>query len=238
MQKSTLLALIYALFLLLLCTDLALFTFAREWHVRFIAGEDRATEWLTFTFFLGAALAGVGIVRKHSARMDRRVLCILLGLAVFYLVCAGEELSWGQRVFGFATPEAIVERNQQQEFNIHNLKLPVLAPARPAGPRAPPDLSALGVPPGHRRLLPLCRGGERCAGPALPVSHGPDRAGAADRGLQSHRGVGGDVLGAGGRVRDPAAAPVLARVRPPAAAALSREPRLAHHRSWWTQAGL
>ena len=67
MQKSTLLALIYALFLLLLCTDLALFTFAREWHVRFIAGEDRATEWLTFTFFLGAALAGVGIVRKHSA---------------------------------------------------------------------------------------------------------------------------------------------------------------------------
>ena len=128
MQKSTLLALIYSLFLLLLCTDLALFTFAREWHVRFIAGEDRATEWLTFTFFLGAALAGVRIVRKHSARMDRRVLCILLGLSVFYLVCAGEEISWGQRVFGFATPEAIIERNQQQEFNIHNLKLPVLHP--------------------------------------------------------------------------------------------------------------
>ena len=74
MQKSTLLALIYALFLLLLCTDLALFTFAREWPVRFIAGEDRATEWMTFTFFLGAALAGLRIVSQHSARMDRRVL--------------------------------------------------------------------------------------------------------------------------------------------------------------------
>ncbi len=51
MQKSTLLALIYALFPLLLCTDLALFTFARDWHLRMVVGEDRAIEWLTFSFF-------------------------------------------------------------------------------------------------------------------------------------------------------------------------------------------
>ncbi|MDX9835333.1 MAG: hypothetical protein RBT36_09010 [Desulfobulbus sp.] len=128
MQKSATLALIYALFLLLLLTDLALFTFVPGWHVRFIAGEDRAIEWLTFAFFLGAALTGLGIVGKHSARMDRKVICILLGLSAFYLVCAGEEISWGQRVFGFSTPEAIIEHNQQQEFNVHNLKLPGIHP--------------------------------------------------------------------------------------------------------------
>ena len=128
MQKSTLLILTYALFLLLLLTDAALFVFAQDWHARFVAGEDRATEWLTFAFFLGAALAGVGIVRRYAARMDRKVLWLLLGLSAFYLVCAGEEISWGQRVFGFATPEAIIEHNQQREFNIHNLKLPVLHP--------------------------------------------------------------------------------------------------------------
>lgn len=128
MQKSTLLALIYALFPLLVCTDLALFTFARDWHLRVVVGEDRAIEWLTFSFFLGAALATLALVRNHAARMNRRILCILLGLSVFYVVCAGEEISWGQRVFGFATPEAIIEHNQQQEFNIHNLRLPVLHP--------------------------------------------------------------------------------------------------------------
>ena len=34
---------------------------------------------------------------------------------------AGEEISWGQRIFGFATPEFLLPLNQQQEFNVHNI---------------------------------------------------------------------------------------------------------------------
>ena len=70
MQKSTLLALIYALFPLLVCTDLALFTFARDWHLRVVVGEDRAIEWLTFSFFLGAALV-TGVVVYRMCRAYR-----------------------------------------------------------------------------------------------------------------------------------------------------------------------
>ena len=37
------------------------------------------------------------------------------------LVVLGEEISWGQRIFGFATPEGLAAVNYQREFNFHNL---------------------------------------------------------------------------------------------------------------------
>jgi len=40
---------------------------------------------------------------------------------VSFFVGFGEEISWGQRIFGFQTPELLHELNAQQEFNIHNL---------------------------------------------------------------------------------------------------------------------
>jgi len=41
------------------------------------------------------------------------------GLAALYF--AGEEVSWGQWWFGYATPEAVARLNEQQEFNLHNI---------------------------------------------------------------------------------------------------------------------
>ena len=34
---------------------------------------------------------------------------------------AGEEISWGQRIFGFATPDFLLPLNHQKEFNVHNI---------------------------------------------------------------------------------------------------------------------
>jgi hypothetical protein len=45
----------------------------------------------------------------------------LLGL-VFMLGCL-EEISWGQRIIGFQTPEEIRDINAQNEFNLHNLQV-------------------------------------------------------------------------------------------------------------------
>ncbi len=44
-----------------------------------------------------------------------------LFLGVFFIVCLGEEISWGQRIFNFSTPQIILENNRQGELNIHNL---------------------------------------------------------------------------------------------------------------------
>ena len=46
---------------------------------------------------------------------------IYLGLALLFFFGAGEEISWGQRILGFATPETLSQINRQEEFNLHNL---------------------------------------------------------------------------------------------------------------------
>jgi hypothetical protein len=48
----------------------------------------------------------------------KRIFFLLFALMFF--VFFGEEISWGQRILGFETPESVMERNMQKEFNIHN----------------------------------------------------------------------------------------------------------------------
>jgi hypothetical protein len=43
-------------------------------------------------------------------------------LAVGLLLCAGEEISWGQRIFGFGTPSGLDGVNIQNEANLHNIE--------------------------------------------------------------------------------------------------------------------
>ena len=40
---------------------------------------------------------------------------------MLFLFGAGEEISWGQRILGFQTPEPLSQVNRQEEFNLHNL---------------------------------------------------------------------------------------------------------------------
>jgi hypothetical protein len=75
--------------------------------------EDRPVEWATVVLFVAA-----GIARLRQAVPGRRAFDFFV--ALFCLFVAGEEFSWGQRLLGFTPPEAFLERNTQQEFNIHN----------------------------------------------------------------------------------------------------------------------
>lgn len=75
--------------------------------------EDRVVEWWTALLFASAAA-----IRLILAVRERRVFDGLIGL--FCLFVAGEEFSWGQRLFGFTPPIPFLAHNTQQEFNIHN----------------------------------------------------------------------------------------------------------------------
>ena len=46
----------------------------------------------------------------------------LLALACVLLLACLEEISWGQRLFGIRTPDAIARVNRQRETNLHNLE--------------------------------------------------------------------------------------------------------------------
>ena len=52
-------------------------------------------------------------------KTKKNLFYLLLGLLFF--ICFGEEISWGQRIFNIATPEAIARINVQNEINVHNI---------------------------------------------------------------------------------------------------------------------
>jgi len=85
--------------------------------------EDGFLEWLIVVIF--GFLAGVCFWRAVRLRRIRSrafvAVSVLMGLAFVFGI--GEELSWGQRIFGIETPESLKRYNKQQELNIHNLKL-------------------------------------------------------------------------------------------------------------------
>jgi hypothetical protein len=82
-----------------------------------LAREDYWVEWLTFSFFVSASIA-FSIIAIHRG-MPRGWFSA--GLAVFSFLVAGEEVSWGNRLFGFIVPEYFLSENYQQELNVHNL---------------------------------------------------------------------------------------------------------------------
>jgi len=49
----------------------------------------------------------------------QKVMFFVNGLGAFFV--AGEEISWGQRIFGFSTPELLRQHNRQGELTLHNL---------------------------------------------------------------------------------------------------------------------
>jgi hypothetical protein len=65
-------------------------------------------------------LAAVGFFAAAVPRGERK-LWVLPPAAACFLV-AGEEVSWGQRLLGMGTPEALAEVNVQGETNLHNIE--------------------------------------------------------------------------------------------------------------------
>jgi hypothetical protein len=83
--------------------------------------EDRLVEWLTVI----GLLAGAYVCLNRAFRLGTSkgwmflVTATLLGLLL--ILAAGEEISWGQRIFEIESPEYFKQHNTQQETNFHNL---------------------------------------------------------------------------------------------------------------------
>ncbi len=76
--------------------------------------EDGFLEWSTFW-----AAGFAGLIVAFVAVRSQSIVLVVVAAALFFF--AGEEISWGQRVFGFGTPETLSKLNHQQETNLHNL---------------------------------------------------------------------------------------------------------------------
>jgi hypothetical protein len=82
-----------------------------------INSEDGVLEWLSAFLLLEASVLALKLSRAMPNRAHRWMHVFM---AIVFFVMFGEEISWGQRVFGFATPEAMAQINVQNEINLHN----------------------------------------------------------------------------------------------------------------------
>ena len=83
--------------------------------------EDGFVEWMTVMALLAGMV--VCIRRVWALRGQRPFLFLLMIslLALLFLFGAGEEASWGQRMFGIESSEFFQQNNTQGETNLHNL---------------------------------------------------------------------------------------------------------------------
>lgn len=103
-----------------LCLNVLFFNYllaGDPWTYRRLTLEDGVVENLTAVAYL---LAGLLLFAAAPAERNcfRRGIYILGGMAMLF-VC-GEEINWGQRLFGFAMPDFLMGVTSRSDFNVHN----------------------------------------------------------------------------------------------------------------------
>ncbi|MDF1740817.1 MAG: hypothetical protein P1U86_16775 [Verrucomicrobiales bacterium] len=92
-----------------------------DFFVETYVPEDGFVEWMTVV----ALLFSAGLMIRRAWRLKGKrsafFLFVTCFAALIFIFGAGEEISWGQRIFGIETPEWLEENNKQQETNFHNL---------------------------------------------------------------------------------------------------------------------
>lgn len=85
-----------------------------SWVVR----EDGILENIQFVLYILAAIFSFKVCLKQ--RKNKVVALFFFSLFLLLSFIAFEEISWGQRIFGFQTPETVAHNNFQKEFTVHN----------------------------------------------------------------------------------------------------------------------
>lgn len=94
-------------------------------YVARLTAENGAIEVLGALALLAAvvmfALAALSSARSRTTGSRMTTVCFV-GLALFCSLAFLEEISWGQQLLSFRTPELIKHYNVQSETNFHNLR--------------------------------------------------------------------------------------------------------------------
>lgn len=95
----------------------AFWALAPAFFQRRLIPEDGFIEYATPLLLVVALAIAVRAIRRAPRWL--RIWLAVFALGCFYF--AGEEVSWGQRIVGWSTPETWGAVNKQEETNIHNV---------------------------------------------------------------------------------------------------------------------
>lgn len=93
-----------------------------DYYQKVLTKEDGLIEWLTVTALLLGALTAFYRARILITFRPSTFIWSLILLGFVFIFGAGEEISWGQRIFDWHSPEFFRIYNTQGETNLHNLK--------------------------------------------------------------------------------------------------------------------
>lgn len=88
---------------------------------KWFTGEDRFAETMQVVFYSLALVLCIVVTRRLWQGGDKGIALLYLGLVLGFVFMVGEELNWGQRIFGWGTPESFAAINKQEETNLHNI---------------------------------------------------------------------------------------------------------------------
>ena len=101
---------------LILISSYSIYLYLNQDKISTLGEEDHLFEWATAIFL---AISSVFFFLTFIT--TKNIFILALSLTMFF--GSGEEISWGQRIFDFATPETIKKINVQQEFTLHNINI-------------------------------------------------------------------------------------------------------------------
>ena len=90
-------------------------------YAAWIDGELGLIELATPVIAIAGAVVGVRLIGIARLLPTKRLRIWMLLTTLGCVYFAGEELSWGQHLFGWGTPPALEAINDQEETNLHNI---------------------------------------------------------------------------------------------------------------------
>lgn len=85
-------------------------------------GEDGFLEWTEVLIFITIAILNLRRGYFHF-KLNREIKLIFLFFTALFFFGAGEEISWGQRIFDFTIPNQIKTHNIYSQFNLHGIHI-------------------------------------------------------------------------------------------------------------------
>ena len=111
----------YPLIALYVLVGMVIAMISPEYFSKVFAKEDGPVEWLTvLALVLSFIMCSYRVITLRKSK-NMTFLAVWAFLALLCFFAAGEEVSWGQRIFNIESSEFFKQNNAQQETNLHNM---------------------------------------------------------------------------------------------------------------------